>query len=115
MTSLCNQMLQLVVHAAEDKKASDIVLLDLRGICSVTDYFIICHGNSDTQVKAIVTEIRKKIQEAGLYLGAIEGMHRARWVLVDIGDIVVHVFHRDERVYYSLERLLLDAKRMDTV
>lgn len=109
------QMLDIAVKAADDKKAMNIVALDLKGISLVADYFVVCHGNSDTQVQAIVTEIRKQAQEAGVQVRGIEGFDSARWVLIDLGDVVVHVFHRDEREYYNIERLWSDAKVVETV
>ncbi|WP_274651980.1 ribosome silencing factor [Paenibacillus humicola] len=110
MTVKADELMQLVVAAAEDKKAHQIVALNLTGVSLVADYFVICHGNSDTQVQAITTEIRKRAEESGARVRGVEGMDSARWVLVDLGDVVVHVFHRDEREYYSLERLWSDAK-----
>ncbi|THF75032.1 ribosome silencing factor [Cohnella fermenti] len=104
-----DKLLQAAALAAEDKKAHDVVALNLQGISLVADYFMICHGNSDTQVLAIATEIRKKAEELGARV-RLEGMDTARWVLIDMGDVVAHVFHRDEREYYHLERLWSDAK-----
>ncbi|MBE0343780.1 ribosome silencing factor [Paenibacillus sp. 28ISP30-2] len=109
------KLMQITVEAAEDKKAMNIVALDLRGVSSVADYFIICHGNSDTQVQAIVTEIRKRAHDEGTTIKGIEGMDSGRWVLMDLGDVVVHVFHRDEREYYNIERLWSDAKVVEKV
>ncbi|QYR20180.1 ribosome silencing factor [Paenibacillus sp. sptzw28] len=110
MTVKADELMQLVVTAAEDKKAHQIVALNLQGISLVADYFVICHGNSDTQVQAITTEIRKQAESRGARVRGIEGMDSGRWVLVDLGDIVVHVFHREEREYYNIERLWSDAK-----
>ncbi|WP_217594850.1 ribosome silencing factor [Cohnella sp. GbtcB17] len=106
------QLMRQVVDAADDKKANDIVALNLQHISLVADYFVICHGNSDTQVQSISTEIKKRAEEAGARV-RIEGMDTARWVLIDMGDVVAHVFHRDEREYYSLERLWSDAKAVE--
>ncbi|MFD2333752.1 ribosome silencing factor [Cohnella sp. GCM10020058] len=106
------QLLRQVVDAADDKKANDIVALNLQHISLVADYFVICHGNSDTQVQSISTEIKKRAEEAGARV-RMEGMDTARWVLIDMGDVVAHVFHRDEREYYSLERLWSDAKAVE--
>lgn len=114
MTIQPNELLSAVIAAAEDKKAMNIVALDLKGISLVADYFVICHGNSDTQVQAIATEVRKRAHEAGINV-RLEGMDSARWVLMDLGDVVVHVFHRDEREYYNLERLWSDAKVVESV
>ncbi|MFC3802070.1 ribosome silencing factor [Cohnella sp. GCM10012308] len=106
------QLMRNVVDAADDKKANDIVALNLQHISLVADYFVICHGNSDTQVQSISTEIKKRAEEAGARV-RMEGMDTARWVLIDMGDVVAHVFHRDEREYYSLERLWSDAKAVE--
>ncbi|WP_145332221.1 ribosome silencing factor [Paenibacillus xylanexedens] len=115
MTVSSKELMNIVVTAADDKKASNIVALDLNNISLVADYFVICHGNSDTQVQAIATEIRKQAHAAGATIKGIEGMDSARWVLMDLGDVVVHVFHRDEREYYNIERLWSDAKVVETV
>ncbi|GGD71823.1 ribosome silencing factor [Paenibacillus nasutitermitis] len=110
MTVKPEELLHLVVAAAEEKKAHDIVALNLQNISLVADFFVICHGNSDTQVQAIATEIRKQAESHGVRMRGIEGMDSGRWVLIDIGDVVVHVFHREEREYYNIERLWSDAK-----
>lgn len=114
MAGNSDRLLKSVWEGAEDKKAHDIVALNLQGISLVADYFVICHGNSDTQVLAIAGEIRKRAEEAG-YRVRVEGMDTARWVLIDMGDVVAHVFHKDEREYYHLERLWSDAKAVEIV
>jgi ribosome-associated protein len=107
-------MLQMV-EAVEDKKAMNIVTLNLMGISLIADYFVICHGNSETQVQAIASSVREKEGELGIRVRGLEGMNTARWVLVDLGDVVIHVFHRDEREFYNLERLWSDAKIVEHV
>ncbi|TVY00485.1 ribosome silencing factor [Cohnella terricola] len=114
MAGSSDQLLKTVINAAEEKKAHDLVALNLQGISLVADYFVICHGNSDTQVLSIATEIRKTAEMAGHNV-RIEGQDTARWVLVDMGDVVAHIFHRDEREYYHLERLWSDAKAVEIV
>ncbi|GIP57637.1 ribosome silencing factor [Paenibacillus sp. FSL W8-0186] len=109
------QLLDLAVKAVDEKKAMDIVVLDLQGISLIADYFVICHGNSDVQVQSIATEVRNKAQQAGVNIRGIEGMDSARWVLMDLGDVIVHIFHRDEREFYNIERLWSDAKVVETV
>ncbi|AUS09511.1 ribosome silencing factor [Laceyella sacchari] len=106
------EIAQLAATAAEEKKAQDVTVLDIRGISGFADYFVICHGNSQTQVQAIVTGIKEKIVELNLPLKGIEGYQDARWVLIDLGDVVVHVFHKDEREFYGLERLWGDAQQV---
>ncbi|RAP76760.1 ribosome silencing factor [Paenibacillus montanisoli] len=115
MTVQSDELLQIVVKAADDKKAQNVVALDLKNISLVADYFVICHGNSDVQVQAITTEIRKQAEMSGARVRGIEGVDTGRWVLVDIGDVVVHIFHREEREYYNIERLWSDAKVVEFV
>jgi ribosome-associated protein len=110
-----DQLMNLVVEAADEKKAMNIITLNLQGISLIADYFVICHGNSETQVQAIASEIRKKAEELGVRVRGMEGMDTARWVLVDLGDVVAHVFHRDDREYYNIERLWSDAKVVERV
>jgi ribosome-associated protein len=104
-----------VVHAMEEKKALKVVVLNLIDISLVADYFVICHGNSDIQVQAITQAVKKAADEMGTPIRGLEGMETARWVLIDLGDVVVHVFHRDDRDYYNLERLWSDAKVVEYV
>ncbi|MCM3761545.1 ribosome silencing factor [Alkalihalobacillus oceani] len=102
-------LLSLAVKAMDDKKAENIVALNMKGVSLIADYFVICHGNSDKQVQAIAHEIKKVMQEHDIDIKRLEGYDQARWVLIDIGDVVVHVFHKDERLYYNLEKLWGDA------
>lgn len=110
MNHSSEQAMRGIVDAIEDKKGMDVTVLDLQGVSLVADYFVICHGNSDTQVQAITTEIKKRADDFGLQVKGIEGLSTSRWVLIDLGDIVVHVFHREDRSYYNIERLWSDAK-----
>jgi len=103
------ELLYTAVKAADDKRAEDIIVLNMKGISLIADYFLICHGNSDKQVQAIAREMKEKVEEAGLHVKRMEGFDEARWILVDLGDVVAHIFHRDERSYYNLERLWGDA------
>ncbi|HHY72941.1 MAG TPA: ribosome silencing factor [Bacillus bacterium] len=103
----------IAAKAADDKRAEDITVLDMRGVSLVADFFLICHGNSEKQVQAIAREVKEKAQESDLPVKRLEGFDEARWVLVDLGDVIVHIFHRDERIYYNLERLWGDAARVN--
>jgi ribosome-associated protein len=107
-----NAMLNLAAQACDDKRAEDIVALDMDHISLIADYFLICHGNNERQVQAIAREIKEIMEENDITVKRMEGFEGARWILVDIGDIVCHVFHRDERNYYNLERLWGDAPRL---
>ena len=102
-------VLHVVAKAADDKKAEEIISLNMQGISLMADYFVICHGNNDKQVQAIAREIKNQAEEKGLNVKRLEGFDEAKWVLVDLGDVIAHVFHRDERGYYNLEKLWGDA------
>ena len=102
------------MEAALDKQAEDPVVLDLRGLSDVTDYFLICHGNSDRQVLAIVDSIEERLRrEFDRRPSHIEGRRSGDWVLMDFVDFVVHVFQEDRRQFYRLERLWGDAPSVD--
>lgn len=110
---MTENLLQIAYKALDDKRAEDIVVLNMQNISLLADYFIICHANSDRQAQAIAREVQDKAQENGFDIKRIEGFDSARWILVDIGDVVVHVFHKDERAFYNLERLWGDAPQLD--
>ncbi len=109
------EIMLLAVKAADDKRAEDIVALDVKNISTMADYFVICEGNNEKQVQAIAREIKEKADEAGVSVKRLEGFDQARWILIDLGDVVVHVFHYEERNYYNLERLWGDAPREDVM
>lgn len=99
------------VRAAAEKKAKDLVVLDVGPFLGITDHFFICSGGSDRQVRTIVEEIELKLKEEGLRSLRSEGAPDGGWVLIDYGDFVVHVFSDEMRAYYDLERLWKDAPR----
>ena len=104
MTS--ERLATLISGYADDKKAQAIVALDLRGVIDYTDYFVICSGGSDRQVKAIVDGIHVGVKgELGILPRRVEGLPGSQWVLMDYLDVIVHVFMPDVREYYALERL----------
>lgn len=96
-------------RAAADKKASDVRILEVRDLLVITDYFVICSGATDRQVRTIVQEVAKVLGDRGLKPVRREGERDLRWVLLDFGDVVVHVFTQAERDFYELERLWADA------
>ena len=95
------------------KKAIDIVILDLKKLTSATDYFVICSADSDTQVKAIADSVQNGMESLGERVWHQEGYHALRWIVLDYVDVVVHVFHKEERSFYNLDRLWGDAKRTE--
>jgi ribosome-associated protein len=101
------------VRAAESKKATDIKVLDLTGITSFTDYFVVCTGANSRQIQAISDEIGLQLKDRGDLPISVEGYREAEWVLVDYGDFLVHIFSPRARDYYDLERLWRNAKYLD--
>lgn len=100
---------------AAGKKAEGIVILDMKQICSYTDFFVICSGRSSRQTKAIVDEVRLKIKEAGVSPASLEGEVKGDWVLMDYLGVVVHVFTPEMRDFYRLEVLWKEAPRVEMV
>jgi ribosome-associated protein len=101
------------VGAALDKKAQDVVVLDLRGTPAFTDFFVLCSGLNQRQVKAIADAIEEALRAARVRPAHVEGYDRAEWILMDFFTFIVHVFTPQTRAFYSLERLWGDAERID--
>jgi ribosome-associated protein len=100
----------IAVRAAQAKKATEITVLDLTGVTSFTDYFVICTGTSSRQNQSIADEIRARLKERGETATSVEGYDQGEWILSDYGDFLVHVFTAKAREYYSLERLWREAR-----
>ena len=101
------------VKAALDKKASDVVVLDLRNTPAFTDYFILCSGQNQRQVKAIADAVEETLRATKVRPSHVEGYDRAEWILMDFFTFIVHVFTPQTRMFYALERLWGDAERID--
>ncbi|MCL6636983.1 MAG: ribosome silencing factor [Alicyclobacillus sp.] len=112
MTHSGEELALQAANAAADKKARDILVLDIQELTPLADYFVICSANSGTQVEAVAHAVRDKMESLGVPCRGTEGMDEARWVLMDFGDVVVHVFRPEERDFYHLERLWGDAKEV---
>tara|TARA_Y100000589_G_scaffold325960_1_gene364828 strand:+ start:595 stop:963 length:369 start_codon:yes stop_codon:yes gene_type:complete len=108
--SSSQSLLEEIVQLAFEKKAQNLISLDLRGLSYLSDYFIVCHGKSEPQVKAIVDNIRKGTSFKPRHL---EGYENKKWVLLDYFDIIVHVFNQEERDYYAIENVWADAKKYE--
>ena len=103
-----------MVEAAEEKKAQDIAVLDLRGVCDFTDFFVISHGDSTRQVLTVAEAVEERLAATfGLRPNHVEGRRSGEWVLLDYIDFVVHSFLAEKRAFYRLERLWGDAPRLD--
>ncbi|MGC3991112.1 MAG: ribosome silencing factor [Chthoniobacteraceae bacterium] len=99
---------------AADKKAEDLVALDLREISGFTDFFLICSGTSEPHLKAIASEIRSQLREQhGLKAAAVDGYPSSQWIILDYTDVVIHIFHESKRPYYGIEELWSDAPRLE--
>ncbi len=107
------RLLKSAARVAHAKKASDLIALDLRDVGGVADYFLICSGSSEVQVKAISDAVEEQLREGGSRAWHVEGREGRRWILLDYVEIVVHVFHFRTREYYLLERLWGDARRVE--
>ncbi|RVU54913.1 ribosome silencing factor [Anaerosphaera multitolerans] len=105
---MVKEKLDIIVKSCEDKKGIDIKVLDINGLSSIADYFVIVSGNSSSQVSALADEIEEKMLEAGYSIDNLEGKNSMRWIILDYSDIIVHIFHKEEREYYDLERLWSD-------
>jgi ribosome-associated protein len=105
--------IECAVRAAEDKKAADIVALDLRKAAGFTDYFLLCTGNNPRQIRAIADAVMEALAEDGVKPAHIEGYDRSEWILLDYFDFVVHIFAPETRTFYGLERLWGNADRLD--
>ncbi|GGF40029.1 ribosome silencing factor [Subtercola lobariae] len=103
------ELTHLAAAAADSKQAENLVALDVSGPLPLTDVFLLASGRNEPNVRAIAEEIIEKLSAAGAPLLRREGLAEARWVLLDFGDLVVHVFHEEDRMYYSLERLWKDC------
>lgn len=108
------EKLELIVKAADSKRAENTVVLNVREISTLADYFIITSADSNRQVGAIADEILEKAKENDLEIRRIEGQRAAEWILIDLGNIVINVFQSDQRKYYNLEKLWSQADAVET-
>lgn len=104
------ELTKLAVKALEDKKGEDIRVIDIRDISILADYFIIADGSNASQVQAMADNVEEELLKAGKECRQVEGYQTANWILMDYGDIIVHVFSREDRLFYDLERIWRDGK-----
>ena len=107
------ELAKIARDAVEDKKGEDIKVLDLRGISNITDFFIIASGNNPNQLRAMADMVEEKLFKAGLKLHHSEGYTGGIWILLDFGNIIVHLFNKEQRDFYSLDRVWGDAKEIE--
>lgn len=104
------EMARIAWKALSDKKGEDIKIIDITNVSVLADYFIIASGNSDSQISALVDNVEEELHKAGYHLKQREGRANASWILLDFEDIIVHVFDRENRLFYDLERIWKDGK-----
>lgn len=109
MTDRSDVAFETARQVLDTRKAEDVVTLDLRGRSAFTDYFIICHGTSERQVKSLADEIQREVKTSAGLRASVEGYNKAEWVLLDYGDFIVHIFNKAARDFYRLESLWYDA------
>ena len=105
-------MLKLIYQALEDKKGEDIVMIDISKVSVLADYFVICSAGNDSQIQALVDNVDEKMHENGYQIRQQEGRNSWTWVLLDYGDVIVHIFERENRSFYNLERIWNDGRRI---
>ena len=106
-------MAKIAYKALDDKKGEDIKVIDISGVSVLADYFIIATGNNDSQVRALVDNVEEELALAGYLAKQREGYGSGSWVLLDFGDIIVHVFDKENRLFYDLERIWRDGKLLE--
>lgn len=106
-------MAKLAYKALDDKKGEDIKVIDISEISVLADYFIIANGNNDSQVRALVENVEEELAKAGFEVKQREGYGLGNWVLLDFGEIIVHVFDKENRLFYDLERIWRDGKAVN--
>ena len=107
------QMAQLVCRALDEKKGRDIKVIDIHDVSVIADYFVIASGSNQNQVQAMVDNVEEQLGRAGFEPKQVEGVRNSSWILMDYGDVIVHVFDEENRLFYDLERIWRDGKTLD--
>ncbi len=109
-----NEAVNLAYSAVDDKKGIDIKVINIENISVIADYFIITSGSNVNQVKALADNVQEELGKAGYDYKQIEGYNTANWILMDYGNIIIHIFNQDDRLFYDLERIWRDGKYIET-
>ena len=107
------EMAKLAVRALDDKKGKDIKVIDIHEVSAIADYFVIASASNQNQVQAMVDNVDETLGRAGFEAKQVEGTRNSSWVLMDYGDVIVHVFDEENRLFYDLERIWRDGKELD--
>ncbi|MDE6844594.1 MAG: ribosome silencing factor [Lachnospiraceae bacterium] len=109
-----NEIAKLAISALEDKKAEDIKVIDISGVSVIADYFIIANGTNRSQIQALSDHVEETLGRAQVPLKQVEGYDNANWVLLDFHDVIIHIFDKENRLFYDLERIWRDGKMIET-
>ncbi|MBD5525157.1 MAG: ribosome silencing factor [Lachnospiraceae bacterium] len=107
------EIAKLAIEALEDKKAEDIKVIDISEVSVIADYFIIANGTNNSQIQALSDNVEEKLGKAGVPLRQIEGYNSANWILLDFHDVIIHIFDKENRLFYDLERIWRDGKLVE--
>lgn len=107
------ELCKIAVEALEDRKAEDVKVIDIREISPIADYFIIANGTNQNQIQAMRDAADEALYKAGLNVKQVEGNQNSTWILMDYGDIIIHIFSKEDRLFYDLERVWRDGKEID--
>ena len=108
-----NEIAKLAIAALEDKKAEDIKVIDISEVSVIADYFIIANGTNRNQIQTLSDHVEETLGRAGVELKQVEGYNNANWVLLDFHDVIIHIFDKDNRLFYDLERIWRDGKMIE--
>ena len=111
--SIEKEMAKIACKAIDDKKGQDIKVIDIHNVSVIADYFVIASGTNSNQVQAIVDNVEEQLGRAGYEAKQIEGNRRSSWILMEYGDVIIHVFDEETRLFYDLERIWRDGKVLD--
>ncbi len=113
MTERAKEIVKIAYKALDDKKAEDIKIIDISGISVIADYFVIANGTNSSQVEAMVDEVTDALAKHKIHAERIEGIRSSGWILMDFNDVVIHIFSREDRLFYDLERIWRDGKAIE--
>ena len=113
--SIEKDMVRIACKALDDKKAKDIKIIDIHEVSVIADYFVIASGDSTTQIQAMINNVEEHMHKNGYAVKRVEGNKNSTWVLMDFGDVIVHIFDKEDRLFYDLERIWRDGKIVESV
>lgn len=113
MTERAKEIVRIAYRALEDKKAEDIKIIDIADVSVIADYFVIANGTNSSQVEAMVDQVTDELAKQKIHPERVEGIRSSGWILMDFNDVVIHIFSREDRLFYDLERIWRDGKNVE--